>query len=667
MKFHSYPEKGTGSISYTSNRTIEVSCDFSSLTFDWTNMLPTYTAGNYNETQADAVATLMFACGASIKTSYGITESAAVASNILQALFNNFGYDHGAKFMRRAWYTNSEWMSMVKNELSLGRPIIYGGNSASGGHSFVIDGYDSNDYIHVNWGWNGKSNGYFRITKLNPSSVGTGAGDGAVSGYNISQTMITNVQRPTAENKPATMVYAPTITVTKKKDIALGETIGIAFSNLQNFSYDFTGTIAPLLLKDGAIVSRFSGDSLKTESFKATDKIGEMIDVALPTTLPDGNYSLRLGVRRDGDKEWTIVKTDVGSQSNYEINVENGVANIVVTKQTYNLGVDFSLKHTYAEVSNEATVTINNPDGEDIYGTLALLYEGKKFDYGDDDDYWFDDEDEYDSGYAEIGGIAIDKDMTSQTFTGSLSLSTDKLEGNSMYIGIKLGDGTVVKIGESKEFNLSKPKTPSATNDIRFVVYPNIDKKSYAPGETIKLNARIALTEEEMVYYGTWSWNLYSANGGSSPIVSQTEEIFLENGNVHDTNVEFNSTALSPGTYFIAPFAKINPNDANRIQIIKSDDCPIFDISEATGIDDTSAEANSLIVYPQPVEETLNMRSPAEAQSVDIYDISGRRVVSQSLGGGRTHSVGVGSLTAGTYIINVNCGGKVYKEKFVKR
>jgi hypothetical protein len=63
----------------------------------------------------------------------------------------------------------------------------------------------------------------------------------------------------------------------------------------------------------------------------------------------------------------------------------------------------------------------------------------------------------------------------------------------------------------------------------------------------------------------------------------------------------------------------------------------------------------------------LTMRTPEDAQSADIYDISGRHVVSQPLTGGRTHSVGVGSLPAGTYIINVICSGKVYKEKFVKR
>jgi hypothetical protein len=123
------------------------------------------------------------------------------------------------------------------------------------------------------------------------------------------------------------------------------------------------------------------------------------------------------------------------------------------------------------------------------------------------------------------------------------------------------------------------------------------------------------------------------------------------------------SPELPDGKYRITPFSK-----TSKEQILDNQYCPVFTISsQATGIDDTSAEANSLIVYPQPVEETLNMRSPAEAQSVDIYDISGRRVVSQSLGGGRSHSVGVGSLTAGTYIINVNCGGKIYKEKFVKR
>ncbi len=35
------------------------------------------------------------------------------------------------------------------------------------GHNFIIDGYDENGLVHVNWGWYGVENGYFDIALLN--------------------------------------------------------------------------------------------------------------------------------------------------------------------------------------------------------------------------------------------------------------------------------------------------------------------------------------------------------------------------------------------------------------------------------------------------------------------------------------------------------------------
>jgi hypothetical protein len=174
----------------------------------------------------------------------------------------------------------------------------------------------------------------------------------------------------------------------------------------------------------------------------------------------------------------------------------------------------------------------------------------------------------------------------------------------------------------------------------------------------------LALTDDTQNYLDTWYWFVFPYPGGTS-LTYVTNTVTIEKDDV--LNIKFSFTPdLSDGKYFIVPYSLVN---GTTKKVVDSKYCPVFTISsQATGIEDISSdEANSLVIYPQPVEETLNMRSPAEAQSVDIYDISGRRVVSQSLGGGRSHSVGVGSLTAGTYIINVNCGGKIYKEKFVKR
>ena len=62
MRYWKYPAAGQGSHSYTCNpsggQSFVESMDFSTVTFDWDNMLPVYTYGNYTDTQADAVALL---------------------------------------------------------------------------------------------------------------------------------------------------------------------------------------------------------------------------------------------------------------------------------------------------------------------------------------------------------------------------------------------------------------------------------------------------------------------------------------------------------------------------------------------------------------------------------------------------------------------------------
>ena len=50
--------------------------------------------------------------------------------------------------------------------------------SIGGAHCFVCDGYRPDGYFHFNWGWSGMSDGYFLLSMLKPTNLGTGAGNG---------------------------------------------------------------------------------------------------------------------------------------------------------------------------------------------------------------------------------------------------------------------------------------------------------------------------------------------------------------------------------------------------------------------------------------------------------------------------------------------------------
>lgn len=91
--------------------------------YDWDNMLPFYSSaeGSYTEAQANAVAKLMFHCGAAVKMGYGEMSGA----NLTPApLAKYFGYDADMMLdLSRSLYSLAEWTQILDNELAAGRPV----------------------------------------------------------------------------------------------------------------------------------------------------------------------------------------------------------------------------------------------------------------------------------------------------------------------------------------------------------------------------------------------------------------------------------------------------------------------------------------------------------------------------------------------------------------
>lgn len=171
MKYHNYPETGKGSKSYQPLGVgAVISADFENTQYKWSLMMNSYTRFGstkfYTDEEADAVATMLFHAGVSVGTIYALSGSSAFAyGNIPRDLVENFRYSEDSiRYVSRADYTKEEWMNLIYNELSMGRPVFYAGNSPTfGGHAFVIDGYDSTGRVHINWGWRGSDDGYYDI------------------------------------------------------------------------------------------------------------------------------------------------------------------------------------------------------------------------------------------------------------------------------------------------------------------------------------------------------------------------------------------------------------------------------------------------------------------------------------------------------------------------
>jgi hypothetical protein len=189
MKYHRWPVKGEGSARYSTwTRGIQVSANFN-VEYKWDDMLDSYARSTssvnlWTQRQADAVATLIFHCGAAVEMDYMSSSSGALAWDVPPALIGNFGYDRGLFLVYRNLYSAEEWDALLQNELDEGRPLLYGGiaeleQREDEGHQFVIDGYNIDgatrqSFYHANWGWSGAGNGYYLLNALNPHNWDNG-------------------------------------------------------------------------------------------------------------------------------------------------------------------------------------------------------------------------------------------------------------------------------------------------------------------------------------------------------------------------------------------------------------------------------------------------------------------------------------------------------------
>lgn len=187
MAYYKYPKQLKADIPGYVNRWNGIPMEIPTITreegvYDWDNMLPKYNKeANATQQQKDAVAKLMYHCGAAVKMSYGPESAAAVSAT---KLAKYFGYDADLMMdLNRSTFSLDKWMQIIDTELAAGRPVLYGGQASDGGHQFICDGKDGEGLYHINWGWSGSQNGYFDLSLLNPEKGGTGSGN-STEGYN---------------------------------------------------------------------------------------------------------------------------------------------------------------------------------------------------------------------------------------------------------------------------------------------------------------------------------------------------------------------------------------------------------------------------------------------------------------------------------------------------
>jgi len=285
-------------------------------TFNWDDMSKTYGSGSSTDANA-AVAKLMQYCGWSLQMIYGLSAnggSSSYSECIPSAIKDYFGYDGGVHHTYRKNYNYVDWVNLIYSELAERRPVALGGQSAGGGHSFVCDGYDTNDYFHINWGWGGSSDGYYRLSLLNPYEQGAG-GSSTLDGFSFSQDAVIGIQPPISgttdyclslealqfsgsDNNSSTKTITRENVSSNFTDIELYATLCSYKAGTHSFDY-----AVQMVDSNGNVVHTLASADNNSMKFN-TDLHPVLTNLTIPSNVAEGTYYIKVVSRPNGTNTW---------------------------------------------------------------------------------------------------------------------------------------------------------------------------------------------------------------------------------------------------------------------------------------------------------------------------------------------------------------------------
>lgn len=402
MYYHKWPVAETKVIPAYQMSNGELIAGANPVTLDWDAMQSTYTGSEAeDDPSALAVAQLMVLCGKSVKMSYSSSASGAVSESVPAALKEYFDYDGAAHMVYRDEYANADWEKMIYDELAAKRPVYLSGTSISGtsvvGHAFVCDGYYGEGLFHINWGWGGMSDGYFRLTLLNPDDHGTGGNNGS-GGFNMDEGAIIGIQ----PNQGGTYQETPEMTL---------ETFSCTAESVERNSL-FQGFSLPLNLSMWNLTSQTLSVELGLAYYdESNEMVGEpsglgsySLDtghglsydkLSMGKGILDGTYYVKFVHKVNGSDEWTLMKN--ADKYYLEMRVSGNKATITNHAPNSGIAVNRTDLRGNLSVGSLQTFTYNITNSGDTYTQDIAFFVnddilsgiGLNLDPGATDDYIF--------------------------------------------------------------------------------------------------------------------------------------------------------------------------------------------------------------------------------------------------------------------------------------
>ena len=431
MYYHKWPVAETKVIPAYQMSNGELIAGANPVTLDWDAMQSTYTGSEAeDDPSALAVAQLMVLCGKSVKMSYSSSASGAVSESVPAALKEYFDYDGAAHMVYRDEYANADWEKMIYDELAAKRPVYLSGTSISGtsvvGHAFVCDGYDGEGLFHINWGWGGMSDGYFRLTLLNPDDHGTGGNNGS-GGFNMDEGAIIGIQPnqggTSQEVAQMTLDYFAATEETVTRNSIFGSfSVPVNAACWNNTSQTLSVELGLAYYDES---NEMVGEPSGLGSYSPDTGYGLSYDeLSMGDGIKEGTYYVKFVHKVNGSDEWTLMKN--ADKHYLELQVNGTTATIVNHAPQQDFVVNDVNVQGNMSVGSQQTFTYNITNTGNTYTQKVTFFVNKEIvsqiglnlDPGATDDYVFSwtpaKEGTYEIGLATGDGTEI---ITSQKVT----------------------------------------------------------------------------------------------------------------------------------------------------------------------------------------------------------------------------------------------------------
>ena len=654
MKYHNYPAKGKSSYSYVSETNkLSSTVDFSTKTFLWDQMLPSYQSG-YSKANADAVADLMFCCGVSVSMDYGTDASGAADLFVPDAMSDYFGYDSNIRYYMRDYVKPSEWINTLKKELSEQRPVIYGGlDESEVGHEFVVDGYDKGGLFHINWGWSGANNGYFEITALNPAAPGIGGGNG---GYNVWQSMITGIQKPTSTTSYVSSFLMPSSITVDKKTLMGKTSFKLTVPAIYNYGGTFSGKLQAVLYQNGKFVRTLGGEIKIDGEVKRGYGWGNnrvVFDkLTIPSDVANGDYELYVGTKDNRETNWSLAQGALTNVDHFLVNV-NGTT-VKLTEPTVHSDLSaLTLKEEHALYSTKTksfTMSVMNKGDEcNLVFGVALQPVGQE------------------NAPAQVIAYARNFILNGEEKSIYLAGADTVAAGNYYMLPVYTLNGAdwgVIRMADYPTITVHPdPTTPENIT---------LTQKVKLESDVIRVNEPLAMTlvlkNAGGAYDGMIGAAIFEKDGSDYSVDLFYKNVFLDAGK--EQTVELSGIPnVKEGTYIVSLRYYTKKNSFGNGILPRSSSEFEFTVKGISTANEDIQVSEGISVYPSPAVTQLNITAHEKLNRIEIVNLSGGMVeqVVYTVDTGSTCSLQVSGLTPGVYFVRAYGDQKIYTQKFIKK